>query len=81
MTKVICDKCGREILPPEKTRKVKCKLYYMRFDVFGESVDDPTVKCDLCPACTRELFPWLGKFERRTRNENRNPDSRGKDGW
>lgn len=60
MVKIICDKCGCEILPPKKPRKVKSTLYYMHFDIFGESVDEPTVKYDLCPECADVLLSWLG---------------------
>lgn len=61
MVKITCDKCGCEIKEPQKTRKVKSVLYYMHFNIFGESVDEPTTKYDLCPGCADVLLSWLSK--------------------
>lgn len=59
MVKITCDKCGSEILPPKKPKKLKYALHYMHFGLFGETKGSPTVEYDICPGCADVLLSWL----------------------
>lgn len=59
MVKRFCDRCGKEITPPKKPKKLKCAMHYMNFGLLDRVEEVPMFEYEICPECAEQLFAWI----------------------